>query len=310
MSAAIFPTNNFLDMPKVKHLGTLKKGKAEKVFSKGAVAQKNSQHKDLQIQYSTSSSSGTHALRDLKQVSYPELCSWGEKTCKKFLWQHGVLSDQLPLCYSCGEEMVRSGRNVNDELKCTTKSCYIHPKLTFPVEAFTPLHSQVRQHQDGDYTNFLRICYLIGIKTPMDSMEHLLEGVTVKRMTAWAQDIRLALATCEYLDSTSFEFPAGILEFDTCTATVQRKASQSAVQHAKQKRYKVERKANKFLKRKRMPVMKRPASSSKKTNKIFRGRHIVFKLRCVDGSVATKQYAVLPLPPKVADKGTFDSQTF
>ena len=113
-----------------------------------------------------------------------------------------------------------------------------------------------------------------------------------------------------YLDSTSFEFPAGILEFDTCTATVQRKASQSAVQHAKQKRYKVERKANKFLKRKRMPVMKRPASSSKKTDKIFRGRHIVFKLRCVDGSVATKQYAVLPLPPKVADKGTFDSQTF
>ena len=95
--------------------------------------------------------------------------------------------------------MVRSGRNVNDELKCTTKSCYIHPKLTFPVEAFTPLHSQVRQHQDGDYTNFLRICYLIGIKTPMDSMEHLLEGVTVKRMTAWAQDIRLALATCIWI---------------------------------------------------------------------------------------------------------------
>lgn len=269
VSAAIFPTNNFPDMPKVKHLGTLKKGKAEKAYSKGAVAKKNSQHKDLQIQYSTSSSSGTHALRDLKQVSYPELCSWGEKTCKKFLWEHGVLSDQLPLCFSCGEEMVRTGRNVNDELKCTTKSCYTRPKLTFPVEAFTPLHSQVRQHQDGDYTNFLRCCYLIGIKTPMDSMQHLLEGVNVKRMTAWAQDIRLALATCEYLDSTSFEFPAGILEFDTCTATVQRKASQTAVQHAKQKRYNVEKKANKFLKRKRMPVMKRPASRSKQSNTIF-----------------------------------------
>ena len=45
-------------------------------------------------------------------------------------------------------------------------------------------------------------------------------------------------------------------------------------------------------------VLKKPA-----TNNIFRGRHIVFKLRPFDGQVSTKKYSVLPLPPKIAHEG-------
>ena len=37
---------------------------------------------------------------------------------------------------------------------------------------------------------------------------------------------------------------------------------------------------------------------------IHKGRHLIFKLRKVNGQVNTKSYAVLPLPPKVACKGS------
>jgi hypothetical protein len=43
-------------------------------------------------------------------------------------------------------------------------------------------------------------------------------------------------------------------------------------------------------------------SPVKKT--IHKGRHLIFKLRKVNGQVNTKSYAVLPLPPKVACKGS------
>ena len=38
-------------------------------------------------------------------------------------------------------------------------------------------------------------------------------------------------------------------------------------------------------------------------NNIFRGRHVVFKLRPFDGQVSTKKYSVLPLPPKIDHEG-------
>ena len=37
---------------------------------------------------------------------------------------------------------------------------------------------------------------------------------------------------------------------------------------------------------------------------IHKGRHLIFRLRKVNGQVNTKSYAVLPLPPKVACKGS------
>ena len=37
---------------------------------------------------------------------------------------------------------------------------------------------------------------------------------------------------------------------------------------------------------------------------IHKGRHLIFKLRKINGQVNTKSYAVLPLPPKVASKGS------
>ena len=120
-------------MPKKK--GKLQ-AKAPK-FSLRASGKKNSEHHELGLRYSAADRSGSHTLRDLKQVSYPELCGWGPKVCKAYLWDHGVLSPDVPLCWSCGESMIRTGRRVDDELKCGGTNCYGHPVLTRPLEAFT-----------------------------------------------------------------------------------------------------------------------------------------------------------------------------
>ena len=274
-------------------------------FSLRASCQKNSEQHDLGLTYPTADRSGSHVLRDLKQISYPELCEWGPKVCKTYLWDHGVLSADVPLCWYCGEDMIRTGRRMDDELKCGGTNCYGHPVLQRPVEAFTPLHSQVRQGEDADYVNFLRCCYCIGIRTPPDALRHLLTGVSKNRLTRWTQDIRLACAVAEYQDSSSFEFGAGVLEFDTATAVVRRNASKLEMTQARLKRSKVERKGLQSVKKTvRKMLRKRPASKCS-SKKIFKGRHIVFKLRTVNGIDKSRKYAILPLPPKAAERGLF-----
>ena len=274
-------------------------------FSLRASCQKNSEQHDLGLTYPTADRSGSHVLRDLKQISYPELCEWGPKVCKTYLWDHGVLSADVPLCWYCGEDMIRTGRRMDDELKCGGTNCYGHPVLQRPVEAFTPLHSQVRQGEDADYVNFLRCCYCIGIRTPPDSLRHLLTGVSKNRLTRWTQDIRLACAVAEYQDSSSFEFGAGVLEFDTATAVVRRNASKLEMTQARLKRSKVERKGLQSVKKTVRKMLRKHPASKCSSKKIFKGRYIVFKLRTVNGIDKSRKYAIPPLPPKAADRGLF-----
>ena len=49
-------------------------------------------------------------------------------------------------------------------------------------------------------------------------------------------------------------------------------------------------------------VRKKPSVGTVKKT-IHKGRHLIFKLRSLDGKSQTKNYSVLPLPPKVATKG-------
>ena len=234
-------------------------------------------------------------------MPFPDLCSWGEKTCKKFLWDHGVLSADVPRCWVCGEWMSRTGRRMDDDLKCETPGCRQRPRLGHPVEAFTPLHSLARQGGSVDYVNFLRNCYVVGLKVPADAMAHLVTGVERRRLQHWCEDIRLACAVAEYQDSCELEFPAGVLEFDTATSHVQRKATSVQVSAALKKRDRWEKKGERTLKKKvRRTIRKRPAAAAQK---IFRGRHIVFRLRHMDGSQTSRSYAILPLPPKISSSG-------
>ena len=120
------------------------------------------------------------------------------------------------------------------------------PEFLALIEAFTPLHSQARQHQQADYVNFLRCAYLIGVKVPPDTMRHLLEHVDRKRVTKWCQDVRLALAAAEFIDSTQIEFGPDVLEYDTASANVQRSVPRKDVAAAKSDRKRVEKKGRFF----------------------------------------------------------------
>ena len=115
--------------------------------SKKESAEGNKAFKEEGLKYSTQADGAKQIfdLRSLKQISYPELCSWPPQKCWKFLMEHNVLSDDIPLCYSCLEPMTKVNRDINGDFKCQTKGCYIHPLMTCPREAFTPLHSQARQ---------------------------------------------------------------------------------------------------------------------------------------------------------------------
>lgn len=118
--------------------------------------------------------------------------------------------------------MSRSGRRIDDDLRCETSGCYLHPRLARPVKAYTPLHSQARQGFDPDYVNFLRACYAVGLKIPRDFMQHLVDGVDRKRAQHWCEDIRLAGAVAEYRDSCEIEFESGVLEYDTATSVARK----------------------------------------------------------------------------------------
>ena len=298
---------SFANMPKRTHAGTLKK--KGPIFSKRASSEKNSEHKIWGVSYAAGQQNESHALRQLQQVSYPELCSWGPRVCRRYLFDHGVLSHSLPLCWGCAEPLTRTSRNMEDAVQCHQSHCRDRARVSAPIEAFTPLHSQARQHQEVDYVNFLRCAYLIGVKVPPDTMSHLLEHVDRKRVTKWCQDIRLALASAEFIDSTKIDFGPGVLEFDTASANVQRKAPQKDVAAAKSDRKNVEQKGNRFLARQRASLRKKPAST-KTARKIFRGRYIVFILRNVAGECTSKKYAVLPLPAKVADEGATENHVY
>ena len=287
-------------MPKRTHAGTLKN--KSPVCSKRASSEKNSEHKKLGVTYASGTPNESHALRQLQQVSYPELCSWGPRVCRRYLFEHGVLSHALPLCWGCATPLTRTSRNLEDAVQCQQSHCRDRARVSAPIEAFTPLHSQARQHQEVDYVNFLRCAYLIGVKVPPDTMTHLLEHVDRKRVTKWCQDVRLALAAAEFIDSTHIDFGPGVLEYDTASANVQRRAPQKDVSAAKSERKRVELKGKRFLLRQRASLRKKKGST-KKATKIFRGRHIVFTLRNIAGQCTRKKYAVLPLPPKVADEG-------
>ena len=51
-------------------------------------------------------------------------------------------------------------------------------------------------------------------------------------MSQWMQDIRLACATAEYCQSLDMRFEDGILEFDTASVSVDRKATAADVKTA------------------------------------------------------------------------------
>lgn len=115
--------------------------------SKKESAEANQAFKAEGLKYSTQADGDRQKLdlRSLQQISYPELCSWPPQKCWKYLMEKNVLSDDMPLCWSCLEPMSRINRDINGDLKCQTTGFYMHPQMTSPREAFTPLHSQARQ---------------------------------------------------------------------------------------------------------------------------------------------------------------------
>ena len=119
---------------------------------------------------------------------------------------------------------------MDDELACQSRNCYAHPRLSQPVEAVTPLHSQCRGQEDPDFVNFVRCCYRVGIRTPPDAMAHTLEGVGCRRIQSWMEDIMIR-----------------------ATSTVRRNATPEELKDAKRKRKAAERKGEALLKKKTRP---------------------------------------------------------
>ena len=133
-------------MPKLSKHEKLKPGVNR---SRKNSASANAAFQEENISYSSgSTSSPTTGLRALQQISYPELCSWPPDRCKAFLFEKKVLSDEVPTCWSCLKPMQKVDRQKNGDVQCKTTACYLHPKVTWPREAYTPLHSQARQYLD------------------------------------------------------------------------------------------------------------------------------------------------------------------
>lgn len=201
--------------------------------SKAAASQVNSAFKQNGLTYAASPTQSQKGLSRLKQhYTYPDLCDFSQDKAYKYLSDHGVISEEKPTCWSCFEIMTPEGRNKDTTYKCKNASCYIRPHCKFPRELYTPLHAVVRQCGDVDYKAFLQCCFLIGIKTPVDQMPHFVKNVGRSRLEQWAQEIRLACATAEYVASMTFSFSEGILEYDTAATSVQRTACKKTLRDA------------------------------------------------------------------------------
>ena len=138
-----FQCNAPYEMPTLKKHAKLKTGP---VRSRKAAADVNREFQKKDLSYSTSSGSTANAgLRALKQISYDELCSWSQQKCIAYLFEKGVLSDDMPVCYSCFKPMQKVDRSANGTVACFTSGCYHHPRIAWPRESYTPLHAQARQ---------------------------------------------------------------------------------------------------------------------------------------------------------------------
>ena len=276
--------------------------------SRKAAASANQEFQELQLLYSSASSQSSDSdLRNLKQDSFPVVSNWSQEKCVRTLIEFEVLSSRTPTCWSCLEPMSRDSRTRDSAFHCATPGCYHHPCVTCPREAWTPLHSQARQGMAVDYINFLRTCFCVGCKMPPDSLPHFVDGPGRNRVTAWARDIRMALATAEYVDSQEMVFDSGILEFDTASTQVQRKTTPQEVAAAQRHRSTFESRVASRLGQRGRTMLKRPAGASTAgvRRTIHKGRHLLFKIRPTESGAAasSKTYAVVPLPAKVASAG-------
>ena len=82
------------------------------------------------------------------------------KSVKRILLEHGVLSDSMPVCFSCLEPMKKIDRSANGTVACQTSGGYIHPKITWPREAYSPLHGQARQNL-GLFSHIFFMFYIV-----------------------------------------------------------------------------------------------------------------------------------------------------
>ena len=74
---------------------------------------------------------------------------------------------------------------------------------------------------------------------------------------------------------------------------------------ASHKRKRAERSGETLVGKTARKTLRKPAAARvSPVKKNHKGRHLIFKLRKVNGQVNTKSYAVITLPPKVACKGS------
>ena len=192
-------------------------GKRRKPLVKIAPPTRKPTALDKKVLYTTHSTAVRKTgLKGLKQIPYPEVCSFSEARAKQELGKLGLLP---PLarrqCWKCGCAMARQQSQGKYAFMCPRKACRC--KVGRADLAYTPLWAKQFAGVGYSYKTFLQALYVYALKIPQDSGQHL-AGVGYKEMQNWSKAFRHATAFAELQTGRDTQFGDGTVEFDGTTS--------------------------------------------------------------------------------------------
>ena len=153
------------------------------------------------------------AHAQLRRVTQPwtlaDIFKWSNETCRRFLVKHGVLPGprESYVCWECGSRMRQASgassssgqpvKNVVECSKCRTKSRHAL-QMSQAHLAYTPFWAAARRGYEPEFDVFLRVAFCVGIRMPMDSMQHVLpekhKPVSERQIDKFHHQCRFVLA--------------------------------------------------------------------------------------------------------------------
>ena len=178
---------------------------------------------DKRTVYTTSRVVKPTQLKNLVQISYPEVCRVTEAQAERAIANLGLklppVRVQRRFCYKCKSKMILCKRLGKHALICSKYTC--RSKMSRADLAHT-LTWALQKGGDLKYTKIYQAMYVFGCKVAQDAGKHFL-GLHYNNASKLFRKLRIACAFAELQTGRDMTFPDGTLEYDGTKTVISRK---------------------------------------------------------------------------------------